>query len=219
MKLSKDTLNILKNFAGINSNVMLPKGNKLSTISPQRNVMVSVTVPDTFDVDFGIYDLNQFLGVLSLFEDPDVTFTDKVASIKEGRSSIKYYAADKSVLLLPPDKELKFPKPDVEFTMTAAMIAAVQKTSGVLSAPDLTIAGDGNIMSLVVSDIKNSSNNVYEIQIGTTSQVFKANIKIDYLKILPQDYKVELASKGLSKWSATTGDMVAFVALDSTSSF
>ncbi len=219
MKLSKETISILKNFSGINSNFMFKEGSVLSTISPQRNVMASVTATETFDVDFGIYALNQFLDVLSLFDDPDINFTDKVATIKEGKTSIKYYAADQSVLLLPPDKQIKFPGADVEFTITAGMLSAVQKTSAVLSAPDLCIKGDGKTMFLLVSDLKNSSNNVYELEIGSTKETFQANIKIDNLKMLVQDYDVSLSSKKLSKWAAKSGDMVVYVALESSSQF
>ena len=219
MKLSKETQAILKNFAGINSNIMLAKGNKLATISPHRNVLVSVTIPETFSVDFGIYDLNQFLGVLSLFEDPDIDFSSTVATIKEGKTSIKYYNADKSVLLLPPDKALKFPAATVTLDVTAAMLGAVQKTGGVLSSPDLSIVGDGQNKVLRVSDLKNSSNNTYELELGKTTETFEANFKIDNLKFMPQDYTVEISSKGLSKWSAKEGDMVVYVALESSSKF
>ena len=67
MKLSKETLSVLKNFATINGNILIKSGDRLSTISAQKNVMASVSVKETFDRDFGIYDLNEFLGVYSLF--------------------------------------------------------------------------------------------------------------------------------------------------------
>jgi len=219
MQLSKETISILKNFSGINSNIVLKTGSQLATISPQRNVMASVTITESFPEDFYIYDLSQFLGVLSLFENPDITFTSKVATIKEGKTSIKYYAADKSVLLLPPDKAIKFPGADVSFTMTQQMISAVQKTSSVLSAPDLSIIGDRSTMTLVVSDLKNSSNNIYEVEVGDTTETFSAHLKIDNLKMISQDYTVELSSKKISKWTAVTGDMTVYAALESTSTF
>ena len=53
MKLSKETLALFKNFAGINSNLLLKNGSKLATISAQKNVMADVTVGETFP-DFAI---------------------------------------------------------------------------------------------------------------------------------------------------------------------
>lgn len=219
MKFTKETLSILKNFAGINGNVALKQGSEITTISPQRNVVASVTVTESFPVDFYIYDLSQFLGVLSLFSDPDVEFTSSVATIKEGKNAIKYHAADKSVLLLPPEKAIKFPGADVEFELSAEQLTAIQKTSSVLSAPDLSIVGDGKTVSLKVLDLKNNSTNNYEVEIGETDQEFVANITIGNLKMINQSYKVELSSKKISKWTALEGDMTVYVALDSSSTF
>ena len=219
MKFSKETLAILKNFSSINSNIMLKKGSALATISPQMNVMASVTVEEDFPVDFGIYDLGQFLGVLSLFEDPEVKLEEKVATIKSGRNSIKYYAADKSVLNLPPDKQIKFPAVDVEFDLTAQQLQQILKTAGVLGSPDLSVVGDGETLQLVVGDLKVETSNVFSIELGDTDKTFSANFKIENLKMIVQDYKVEISSKRLSKWTATSGDMTLFVALETTSKF
>lgn len=98
MKLSKETVNLFKNFASINTNLLIKPGNEVSTISGQKNVVSDTTVTENFPKDFGIYDLNEFLGALSLFEDPDLDFQDKYVVIKEGGSSIKFFAADPSVL-------------------------------------------------------------------------------------------------------------------------
>ncbi len=72
--ISKATLGILKNFSSINSNLLVRPGNKISTITPGKNMMAEATVEETFDVEFGIWDLNKFLGVLSLFSDPVLEF-------------------------------------------------------------------------------------------------------------------------------------------------
>jgi hypothetical protein len=221
MKLSETTQKILKNFAGINANIGLCTGNKLATISPQRNVVAFTTITETFDEDFYIYDLNQFLGVLSLFSDPDIDFTSKVATIKEGKNSIRYFAADPSVLLLAPDKAIKFPGADVEFTLDQETLASIHKTSSVLSAPDLSFVGDGKTLTLRVSDLKNTSTNSYEIEFGETDKEFCANISVANLKMISGSYTVQLAAKGISKWVSTTADsdMTVYVALESSSNF
>ena len=220
MKFSKETITILKNFAAINGNVQFKPGSVLSTITPQRNIMASVTIKEVFPVEFLIYDLSQFLGVLSLFDDPDIIFEDdmKLARIKEGRTQIKYHAADKSVLVLPPEKQIKFPGADVSFTVTQQMISAIQKTGSVLSVPDVSFIGDGANLILRVSDIKSGSN-AYEVELGSTDKTFSANIRLDSMKMLSQDYTVELSSKKISKWTAVNGDMTVYVALESSSTF
>ena len=218
MKFSKETIAVLKNYSSINTNIML-KGSVLTTISPQRNVVASVSVEEKFPVDFGVYDLSQFLGVLSLFSDPDVTFTEKVATFKEGKNSIKYYAADAAVLKLPPDKQIKFPNADVSLKITSTQLGQVIKTAGVLGAPDFSIVGDGETISLVVGDLKVDTGNQFSIELESTDKTFSANFKVENLKMIVQDYSVEISSKGLSKWTAESGDMTLYVALESTSKF
>lgn len=217
MKLSKETHNLLKNFAGINSNLLLKSGSKISTISAQKNVMASGSITESIPSEFGIYDLNEFLGALSLFEDPELEFKDKFVTIKEGGNSIKYFAADASVLTVP-QKEITFPEPEISFVLTASTLALVQKTASVLRAPDLSIVGDGSKIIAVVGDKKNATANSYEVDLGSTDKSFKVNLKVENLKMLPGEYNVAISSKRISRFQGT-GDLVYFVAVESDSSF
>jgi hypothetical protein len=218
MKLSKDTVALFKNFAGINSNLLLKQGNKLATISSQKNVMSDTVVTETFPSDFGIYDLNEFLGAMSLFEDPELDFAEKFVTIKEGNASIKYFAADPSVLTAP-QKAITFPNSDIEFTMTATMLNMIQKTASVLRATDLIIVGDGSKMTIQVGDKKNATGNTYNAQVGNTDKTFKVFVKVENLKMLPGDYLVSISSKKISRFKATSSDLVYYVAVEADSTF
>jgi hypothetical protein len=220
MKISKETLQILKSFSAINANIMLREGNRLSTISPQKNVMVDVTVAETFPADFGIYDLSEFLGALSLFEDPEIEFKDKVAVLSSGSNSIRYFAAAPNVLVLPPEKKISFPSADVEFTLPAEVLVRAIRVASVLKSTDLCFVGEeGGELKIVVGDLKNVTANSFEVVIGKSNLSFKAVVKVDNLKMVQQEYKVSISSKKISRWVATSGDMTAFVALESNSSF
>ena len=217
MKLSKDTLALFKNFAGINSNLLLKSGNKLATISAQKNVMSDATVAETFP-DFGIYDLNEFLGAMSLFDDPELTFSDKYVTIQEGSNSIKYFAADATVLTAP-QKSITFPEAEIEFKLTTTMLNMIQKTASVLRASDVAIVGDGSTMSVVVGDKKNATGNSYSANVGTTDKSFKVNLKVENLKMLPGDYNVSVSSKKISRFQSTSTDLVYYVAVEADSTF
>jgi hypothetical protein len=216
MKLSKDTLGLLKNFAGINSNLVLRDNGKLSTISAQKNIMASAAVAEAFPAEFGIYDLNEFLGALSLFTDPDLVFSEKYVTIKEGGNSIKYYAADKSVLSYP-QKEIAFPTSDIDFNLTSATLAMVIRTASVLRAPDLSIIGKDGKVTMVVGDRKNATANTYDIEVGTTESTFNVAMKVENLKMLPADYAVSISSKKISRFK--NGDTIYFVAIEADSTF
>jgi hypothetical protein len=219
MQLSKETLTVLKNFAGINNNIALRKGSVLKTISPQKNVMASVTIADTFDTDFYVYDLSEFLGTLSVFENPNIEFSAKVAKISEGTEYIDFYNADPSVLLLPPDKNISFPTAEVEFDLPSAALTKILRTASVLKATDLSVIGDGNTMRISVGDAKNTTSNTFNMTLGETDLTFRANLKIELLKMITQDYKVAISSKKISRWTAVDNDMCVFVALEATSTF
>lgn len=217
MKLSKETQALFKNFAGINGNLLLKAGNKLSTISGQKNVMADVTVAETFP-DFGIYDLNEFLGAMSLFDDPDLDFQDKYVSISQGNMKIKFFAADASVLTAP-QKSITFPDAEINFNLSAANLQMIHKTASVLRAADVSIVGDGSQIVAVVGDKKNVTGNSFSEPVGTTDKTFRVNLKVENLKMLPGDYAVSISSKKISRFKANAGDLVYYVAVEADSTF
>ena len=217
MKLSKETLTIIKNFSGINSNLLFKPGNKLSTISSQKNVMADTTVTETFPSEFGVYDLNEFLGAMSLFDTPDLNFQEKYVEITQGGRSIKYYASAPEVLVAP-TKQITFPDAEINFKMSADNLDYIRRTSSVLRSEDLSIIGDGSSITLVVGDKKNATSNTFSEVVGSTDKSFKVNMKVDNLKMLPGDYDVSISSKKISRFQSA-GDLVYYVAIESDSSF
>ncbi len=217
MKLSKETVAVIKNFAGINSNILLKAGNKVGTISAQKNVMAETSVSESFPKEFGIYDLNEFLGAMSLFEDPDLDFQDKFVTIKEGSNSIKFFAADATVLVAP-TKSITFPDSDIDFKLTEKNLQMIQRTASVLRATDVSVVGDGTNVSIVVGDKKNATGNSYEVVVGSTDKSFKVNLKVENLKMLPGDYDVSVSSKKISRFKGA-GDLIYYVAVEADSTF
>ena len=116
MKLSDRTVNLLRNFSTINQSILFKQGTKLRTISVMKNILAEANVDEDFPQDFGVYDLGQFLNSLSLFQEPELNFTgESFLTVKEGKQRSKYFFADPSVIVSPPDKKLSLPTVDVEF--------------------------------------------------------------------------------------------------------
>lgn len=216
MKISKETINILKNFASINSNLLFT-GNTLKTTSTNKTIVSSVSVQEQFPTDFGVYDLNEFLGTLALFNEPELDFQNKFVTISEGKNKIKYFAADSSILTSP-KKDIVFPSADIEFNLTNTMMSTIQRAAGVLKAADFSIIGDGSNLIITVGDKKNPTSNNYETIVGDTDKTFRANIKIDNLKMLQSDYLVTIHPK-IARFQSTVGDLVYYVAVETDSSF
>ena len=217
MKLSKETVALFKNFAGINSNLLLKNGNKLATISAQKNVMADASVNETFP-DFAIYDLNEFLGAMSLFDDPDLKFEDKFVSISQGSMRIKFFAADASVLVAP-QKVINFPDADITFNISADKLTMINRTASVLRASDVSIVGDGSTITILVGDKKNATGNSFSEPVGETDKKFKVNLKVENLKMLPGDYEVSISSKKISRFKSSSTDLVYYVAVEADSTF
>jgi len=219
MKLSKETLSIIKNYANINSNLLFKPGNTISTIAVGSEIMSTVTVAETFPEQFGIYDVNELLGALSLFNDPNLTFDDKTLLIKEGNSSIKWFKASEEAIVAP-KKDIVFPQAEIEFKLDSAVLNNILKTAPLLKATDVSFVGNGTTISVVVSDKKNKTANSYQYDICPSSLVFKVNIKVDNLKLISGNYDVSISSKKISRFvSQSINSLIYYVAIEADSTF
>lgn len=202
VKLSKGTIDVLKNFSGINSQILVKKGSVLRTISAQKTIMAQATVEDEFPVDFAIYDLPQLLSAIGLFQDPDIEFGDRSLTISGANGvSLRYTYASPENIAAPPSKDIKLPSQDLTAEVTQAQLAAVIKAAGVLSMPEVAIVSDGDDVSLVAGDAKNKSSNQFlqPISHGPISARFTMIYKVEnLLRVMPGDYTLNVSSKGLT---------------------
>jgi hypothetical protein len=216
MKLSKETQSIFKNFASINANLLLREGNKLSTMSENKTIISEVTVTEQFSQNFGIYDVNEFLGVLSLFNDPELSFDNDVVIIKEGKNQIRYKAAEEATLKTP-SKTIQFPEAEINFSLSAGDLEHIIKSAGVLKVSDVSFVGkDGKLTALVV-DKKNPLTNKFEIELGNTDKTFQANMKIENFKMVAGAYNVSIAKMKISRFKASSSDLIYYIAVESDS--
>ena len=220
MKLSESTVSLLKNFSSINQSLLFKEGNKLRTISVMKNILVEANVSETFPKDFGIYDLNQFLNGLSLHSSPDLDFdNDQYVVIKEGKSRSKYFFADPSVIVAPPEKEITLPSEDVCFVLTSQQLEKLKKAASVYQLPDISAIGENGVVKLVARDKKNDTSNDFSIVVGETDENFVFNFKEENLKIVPGNYDVVVSSKLLSRFSNQNIDVEYYIALEPDSTF
>ena len=220
MKLSDSTLSLLKNFSSINQSILFKEGSKLRTISVMKNILAEATVSEEFARDFGIYDLNQFLNGLSLHQKPELDFAnDGYVVIKEGRSRSKYFFADPSVIVTPPDKEISLPSEDVCFELTTNVLEKLLKAAAVYQLPDISAVGEAGVVKLVVRDKKNDTSNAHEEVVGETDETFNFNFKVENIKILPGTYEVVVSQKLLSRFTSKNHDLTYYIALEPDSTF
>ena len=221
MKLSDKTINLLKNFSTINQSILFKQGTKLRTISVMKNILAEATIPEELPKDFGIYDLPQFLNsVVVLYNNPEFDFANENhVVIKEGRMKSKYFFADPSVIVTPPDKRLELPTEDVTFEVSTEQLDKLLKAASLYQLSDLAVVGGDGVVKLVVRDKKNDTSNDFAITVGETESTFSFNFKVENIKILPGTYDVVVSQKLLSRFTAKNYDLTYYIALEPDSTF
>jgi len=220
MNLSSDTIIILKNFASINQSIFVRGGSTLKTMSVMKNVLAEATVEEEFPKDFAIYDLNQFLNGISLHDAPELDFSNEsYLTIREGKRRVKYFFADPSVIVSPPEKEIQVPSNDVEFQLDHSQLEKLLKASSIYQLPDLAAVGENGVISMVVRDKKNDTSNEFSIVVGETNQEFTMNFKVENIKIVPGSYDVTISKRLISKFQSKSRDLNYWIALEPDSTF
>lgn len=199
MKFSDQTLTILRNFSAINPSIRFKEGNVLRTISVHDTILARAELDDAIDSPFCIYDLSRFLGVVSMFEDPEFEIHEKHMVIKGAGRHVNYTFAEPELLKLPTNKDIDINDGAelIEFELKNEHLKEIIKALGVLGLPDLAIIGDGKRIKLRATDIKNKDSDLYDIDIAKTKRTFSAIFKAENMRLLPQDFNVQINPGGV----------------------
>ena len=223
MKLSKHTLNMLKNFSDINMSIEIKKGNILRTVSVQKNILAQAELEEEFPQDFAIYELNRFLGAVSLFDDPEFQFNGKSANIGTNTHSVDYVYCDPSMIVTPPENNITFPDPEVKFTLSQDALSQIMKASNVLGTPEIAVEGGphpNDVIRLKALDVNNDSTDTFKVVLDEMSDnKFRFVFKTENMKMLPGNYDVEISSKGISHFTMQGQKLQYWIATESSSSF
>ena len=222
MKLSNYTTSVLKNFSTINQNLVIKEGNTITTMSAMKNIVAKAEVEETFPQQIAIYDLNEFLGALSLFTSPVLDFSDNYVMISEENkptTKMKYFYSDPSVVTSP-NKMITMPSNEVKFTMSSEDLSRLKRAAGAIGAPDMVLEKDGSSSSLTVKDKKNDTANNYSLDIDTTSEgEFNFYFKVENMKLLDGNYDVEISAKNISHYTNKSTDIEYWIALEPESTY
>lgn len=219
MKISSETINILKNFSGINANLVFKPGKELKTISEAKTIMANASILEDFPQTFGVYDLNEFLSLYNLMDEPDLEFSDKFLTMSDGSQRIKYYYSEIEILTQP-SKDINMPECEVILDLSATNLDKIRKAAAVLGHSELAFSSQGDGVIASVFNEKDSTANTFDIDLGTSStETFNYVFSISNLKMLQGDYKVSISSRLISNWRNADNPLDYFIALEKSSSF
>jgi hypothetical protein len=213
MKLSDNTISVLKNYSTINQNLMINTGSTLNTMSAMKNIVAKATVEETFEKDVAIYDLNEFLACMSLFTNLDLDFQDDFVMMKgESNNSLKYWYSDPSVVTTV-SKAIEMPQCELNFTLSTEQLSEINRAAATIGAPDMVLEG-GNLR---VTDKKNGTANAYHAEIfdeQPDAVDYKFWFKVENLKLMSGTYDVNVSSNKISNFVNRNADIEYFIALE-----
>jgi hypothetical protein len=208
MKLSENTVSVLKSFAVINQGIEFKEGGVLQTISPQKSIMAKAEIEDVLPAQGCFYELNRFLGVLTLFDDAQLQFNEKFVTVHDSKRSVNYTYADPQMIVTPPAKEIQLPAIDVAVPVKWEDLSNTLKAASVMGLPEIAISSDGSVINLEAISSKNPTADKYSnvIDSNSSGKVFNAVFKIENIKVMNFDYDVELSSKGIAKFKSANDE-------------
>ena len=190
-------------------------------MSVMKNILAEATITEELPKDFGIYDLGQFLNGMGLHQSPELDFEgdDSYVVIKEGKMRSKYFFADPTVIVTPPEKPITLPSEDVSFDLSTDQLDKLLKAAAIYQLPDLAVVGGDGVVKVLVRDKKIDTSNDLSIVVGETDSVFSFNFKVENIKILPGTYDVVVSQKLLSRFTSKNHDLTYYIALEPDSTF
>lgn len=235
MNLDGNTIQVLKNFAEINRNFLVKPGNVLRIMSLYKTIVAEAEVDVEFPVEFGIYDLHQFLETVALFGDtPTLDFGDHALTItghQTGHRSARHFYVDVDVIESAyPSKRPAMPDPDVSFSLSADMLDQFYKAAKVVKVPDVLVSDFGTEDDVYLALCEKAIDTSITLEQTMYSECFSsANtgtnasfslfLKLDNLKLMPGDYEVALSSKGIAEFRHSSRPLVYWIAVEADSTF
>ena len=213
MQISNETIQVLKNFATINSNILIRQGKSLATISTAKNIFAKASVAEEFPQEVAIYDLNSLLALLTLMENQNVEFGEKSLTIEKNGGKFEYFYSSPSVIVAAPDKSIEVDN-HYQFKLSAEEVNMITKAAAITGAPTISVSCKDKQVKLTVGDKKNDTANTYKANIGTSDNDFDCHMAVENFKIVPDAYTVTISKKKVFHFKHETKDLEYFIAME-----
>ena len=223
MQLSTRTIDILRNFSSINANLVIDNGNVIKTMSAARNLVSRAEIEETFPQSFGIYDLSEFLSVIGLVNTPQITFSENYCTVSDasGLSSVKYFYSDRDMLSYP-KKDITMPDCEVKFLLNIGVLQQIKRAAAALGHKEISVTPNGGSVRVNVVDPKDATSNSFSVDVEgqyADDADFNFIFSVDNLKLVNEDYEVQVSSKMISNFKSLDSSIEYFIALEKASTY
>lgn len=199
-QVSDKTVKILKNFAGISNSIILNDGTRQRTLSKGKSVLATAELPEAWPKETAIFDLNRFLGTLSIFKTPLLTFGEESVSIKDGKSFVGYRYSDPTTIDDVPSKNFPTNDPGIKFSLKESELAQLAKATSLLELTSVAFVVADGAVTVGASDAKNPTSHRYEFEVEEVFEskegfTAKPSFSTEHLAMLmPGAYDVSLST-------------------------
>jgi len=202
MKITKNMIEVLRNYSIINSSILFKPGNLISTISSLKNILSISEVDTEITKEFAIYDLSEFLGIISIMEDSVAEFTDTQIIIKSNRKTVKYTFANQNTIVCSPYKSIEINSENIitQFKLDYSEFNNIARASGILHTQDIVISGNSGIIEVSIDDVKNKTSSSYSVSFDPLINFdisFRKVFDIGNFKLMNRDYIITIPDKNL----------------------
>jgi hypothetical protein len=229
IKMSSDTISVLKQLADINNTLRLSEGDELKSVASGRTIFAICGIDVNIPYDFNIFDLREFNQALNLFESPIVTFgseDDGFVNISDdsGDTTLKYWESEEEFITSYPKKDIPQFVFDTDFILDSDVVSKVLDASKILKLPFIGFQSDGNdiyLSAFNVNDGDGNETNSYRkhVCVSPNTDVFNMFMQSSQMRVLNGTFKVEISRSKVIQFTSVDKEQVFFVTLESESSY
>lgn len=216
MKLSKQTLDILASFSKIGESILIPAGNQIRISQAKEITFIGIyDTEETFEHDFAIYNLRQFLSCMRLFYNSKEKIYDAELEFQESHSlkitgqdgrEIQYALTSLNcVQSADYSKPFTWNTQDVKFLVSWSQIKDLLSGTSILDASHVAIVGDGENVYLRSHTEKASNQNIYSLNLGSCDRKFRIIFETRNFDFFESDYEISvIIDKGVIEAKSMT---------------
>lgn len=205
--LNDTTVEILKNFASINQQVVFKEGRAQRACNDTRNFIADVELPEALPKECALYELNRLLGIIDVCKTdtlPTIAFGSSSLVVEHAHGSVTIPYAHNDVVAAPPAVQFHMTKPIASFDLPYELWSRIKKTAAVLQTSSLHIIVDktGELVLKLVNEKDKGGDAMGSASYRMPNTVVQESVentwavKFDALELLQGNYTVEAGEIG-----------------------
>lgn len=208
MNLSSRTIDVLKNFCNINTQILFKPGNVVCVVDKENTLSGRAVIPEEFPQEFAIYDVPQFLNSIGLFNNPNLEFHETYVKIGHAKQAVKYLYSDPEYVHGASYKTFSTSVDSIEFTLEEEVLKQMLKAAAILNSPIVSFHGEGEAIDIRAIDPVQGSSKMYSRTIFEKEGAdfnFDSRLKIEHLKMISSNYNVTLYGEICARFTTDAG--------------